>query len=229
MEENRGTPLMPHQKTDLSSSDKVDFLWKFIEEVPAGLFMNDANTLETIWINKTAAEIVGLTKEERYGYGVEYVKQQYHPDDMLALKEATEVLLKEDGPIDSVIRVKHSNGEWLWLYSIVKVLRRNSDGTPHLLAGAGFNMTKPMYNEPRLLNLLRENQKLRSQIRVCQLSKREKQIIELIAKGMADKKIADVLFVSTNTVRTHRKNIYRKLELKNAADATRFASECGII
>jgi two-component system nitrate/nitrite response regulator NarL len=52
------------------------------------------------------------------------------------------------------------------------------------------------------------------------LSGRERQIILLIAEGKSDKDIADSLYLSYHTVRTHRKNISRKVgfSLKNAGD-----------
>jgi len=51
-------------------------------------------------------------------------------------------------------------------------------------------------------------------------SEREKEIVQLIADGRSDKEIAEVLFLSYHTVRTHRKNISKKVgfSLKNAAE-----------
>lgn len=48
-----------------------------------------------------------------------------------------------------------------------------------------------------------------------QLSKREKEIISLIIHGNNNKQIAEKLFISYHTVKTHRKNIFRKLETSN--------------
>jgi len=50
------------------------------------------------------------------------------------------------------------------------------------------------------------------------LSKREKEIISLIAMGKTSKEIADLLFISELTVKTHRKNISEKLGTKGLAD-----------
>lgn len=52
------------------------------------------------------------------------------------------------------------------------------------------------------------------------LSTREKEIINLIGDGISDKDIAERLFLSFHTIRTHRKNITKKLgfSLKNAAE-----------
>jgi len=56
-----------------------------------------------------------------------------------------------------------------------------------------------------------------------QLSKREKDIIACIVKGMTSQEIADTLFISTNTVTTHRRNIARKLQIHSPAGLTIYA------
>jgi DNA-binding NarL/FixJ family response regulator len=61
------------------------------------------------------------------------------------------------------------------------------------------------------------------------LTKREKEILALIAKGLTDKEIAEKVFLSPLTIITHRKNILSKLGLKNKVELTRFAIEHNII
>ncbi len=61
------------------------------------------------------------------------------------------------------------------------------------------------------------------------LTSREIQIIQLIAQGMTNREIAEELSLSVNTANTHRKNILRKLEIKNTALLIRFAIENKII
>jgi LuxR family maltose regulon positive regulatory protein len=51
------------------------------------------------------------------------------------------------------------------------------------------------------------------------LTHREKEVIALVANGYADKEIAQTLFISTATVRTHLKNSYRKLNVCNRVQA----------
>lgn len=58
-----------------------------------------------------------------------------------------------------------------------------------------------------------------------QLSKREQEILELIAKGQTSIEIATALNISKTTVDTHRKNILQKLNLDGRADLVRFAVE----
>ncbi|MDO8998367.1 MAG: response regulator transcription factor [Bacteroidota bacterium] len=61
------------------------------------------------------------------------------------------------------------------------------------------------------------------------LTKREKEILVLIAKGLTDKEIAENVFLSPLTVTTHRKNILSKLGLKNKVELTRFAMDNNLI
>lgn len=60
------------------------------------------------------------------------------------------------------------------------------------------------------------------------LTKREKEILKLIAQGLTDKEIAEKVFLSALTVISHRKNILSKLGLKNKVEITRFALENGL-
>ncbi len=57
------------------------------------------------------------------------------------------------------------------------------------------------------------------------LSKQEKEIIKNIIDGKTSKEIADILFISKTTVDTHRKNIFRKLEISNSTSLIKFANE----
>lgn len=51
------------------------------------------------------------------------------------------------------------------------------------------------------------------------LTPREKELLQLLAKGLRYKEIADQLYLSTDTVRTHIRNIYRKLEVQSRMEA----------
>ena len=60
------------------------------------------------------------------------------------------------------------------------------------------------------------------------LTLREKTIVKLLAEGKTPKEIADLLYISVFTVRRHRDNIMRKLNLKRLADLIRYALSRGI-
>ncbi len=61
------------------------------------------------------------------------------------------------------------------------------------------------------------------------LSKREKEVLGMIAEGHTNTKIAELLFLSAHTVTTHRKNIMHKLGVKNTAGIVMYAVKSGVV
>ena len=61
------------------------------------------------------------------------------------------------------------------------------------------------------------------------LTRREKEVLELIASGMTNNEIAQKLFISSTTVDTHRKNLLAKFEVKNTALLIRMAAQKQLI
>ena len=61
------------------------------------------------------------------------------------------------------------------------------------------------------------------------LTKREKEILKLIADGLSNQEIADKLFISLRTVETHRFNLTQKLDVKNAAGLVKEAIKRGLV
>ena len=61
------------------------------------------------------------------------------------------------------------------------------------------------------------------------ITRREKEILELIAEGMTNNGIAQKLFISPSTVDTHRKNLLSKFEAKNTASLIRIAAQLHLI
>lgn len=61
------------------------------------------------------------------------------------------------------------------------------------------------------------------------LTSTERDILKLIALGKTTKEIAADRYSSVHTITTHRKNIFRKLEVNNVHEATKYALRAGII
>jgi DNA-binding NarL/FixJ family response regulator len=61
------------------------------------------------------------------------------------------------------------------------------------------------------------------------ITRREREVLLLIANGLTNTEIADQLFISTTTVDTHRKNLLSKFEAKNSASLVRIAYEKNLI
>ncbi|UCZ51964.1 response regulator transcription factor [Bacillus shivajii] len=61
------------------------------------------------------------------------------------------------------------------------------------------------------------------------LTKREKEVLALIGKGMSNKEIADTLYIGIKTVKTHVSHIFAKLELEDRTQAAIYANKHHLI
>jgi DNA-binding NarL/FixJ family response regulator len=62
-----------------------------------------------------------------------------------------------------------------------------------------------------------------------ELSEREKEIIRCLANGLNTKAISNALFISEHTVKTHRRNIMHKLNVKTSAELVKLAMDKGVL
>ena len=62
-----------------------------------------------------------------------------------------------------------------------------------------------------------------------EISKREHEVLELMAQGLSNQEIADKLFVSLNTIKTHSSNLFLKLEVKRRTQAVQKGKELRLI
>ncbi len=66
--------------------------------------------------------------------------------------------------------------------------------------------------------LLKRRESVARLRRLEQLSKREREVMELVARGMSNKAMADALQLSVRTVEVHRANVYEKLDVQSAVE-----------
>lgn len=72
--------------------------------------------------------------------------------------------------------------------------------------------------------ILNENELLRLEV-----SKREHEVLQFMAQGLSNQEIADKLFVSLNTIKTHTSNLFLKLKVKRRTQAVQRGKELRLI
>jgi len=80
------------------------------------------------------------------------------------------------------------------------------------------------FDAGRALKLANENQN-----NLPHLTKREKEVLLLISEGFTNIQISEKLFISIDTVDSHRKNLYSKLNVKNTAMLIKYALENNLL
>ena len=105
-----------------------------------------------------------------------------------------------------------NNEEWL---------KQHADIEDHIFIPAIRHLEKKVRQDDvstKISNMLGKNNR-----ETEELSEREKEVIVCLVQGMTNKEIADNLFISVNTVITHRRNIARKLQIHSPAGLTIYA------
>ena len=137
-------------------------------------------------------------------------------------------IVKEKFPtIKVLITSSHSAFE-----KINKAIAHNVDG--YLMKNTGkIELLKALktinngesYFSSEVKNIIREGNIISKgeKKRTVNLSPRERQILSLIAKEKSTQEIAETLFISKNTVETHRKNMMRKIGAKNMVGLVKYA------
>lgn len=66
-------------------------------------------------------------------------------------------------------------------------------------------------------------------LEVPRITRREKEILQLIGQGLTSVQIAEQLFISTHTVESHRKNLMEKFDVNSTTAVIRLATEYGLL
>jgi DNA-binding CsgD family transcriptional regulator len=68
-----------------------------------------------------------------------------------------------------------------------------------------------------------------AELQKLKLSSREYEILQLLSKGYSNNQVAETLFLSLSTIKTHTSNLYFKLDVKNRMQAVERSKQLGII
>lgn len=207
----------------------------------------DMRTLHYTFISSNVKQILGYDAQQFLSKGVPFVSQIMHPADLAQTSKVVKIIwdFLRQLPADQRQKYRFS-GDYRILKpdgSCVRILEQNTvlqldrkGNITHLL-GTGSDITYWKRNNDMLALVVSledgtcffcspEDTCLNSQ---ATLSRRELEILKLIAAGYNSKLIADKLYISFHTVNTHRQHIIEKTKTKNASGLIQFAIYHGLI
>lgn len=112
---------------------------------------------------------------------------------------------------------------------IENIILKNTDEFELLTAIESCIRGRTYYSEELLKLIIVKNQKKNNLGELSSLTPAEMEVVRLIAEGLTTKQIAAKKFLSFHTVMTHRKNIFRKTEVKSVSELLMFAVKAGWI
>jgi DNA-binding CsgD family transcriptional regulator len=195
---------------------------------PVGVLINSRKG-ENLYMNTVSEQALGYAAEEAREMGIKYKKAiQYSEDEAKAIHAQIENFfnLQDDTQILTQFQrlcPKHKKS-YEWMYVASKLIMEHPDEPANKRLLVAFPVKLMGNLNHKFSRVLDENIFIKKNFnRFAALTKREKQVLSLIAQGKESTEIADILFISRHTVDQHRKNISRKVEHGNFAELIRFA------
>ncbi|HLU84770.1 MAG TPA: response regulator transcription factor [Vicingaceae bacterium] len=180
---------------------------------------NGVEALEFLEKNaaKTHVMLLDITMPELDGFEVAKVVKKKYPD----LKVLALTMHNEESYITKMIDVgvhgyvlKDSN-----LDDLSSAIKTILDDKPYYSSDVSAVM----------INSLMNKDKQKDNNAIDNLTEREKEIIHLISDGYKSSEIADKLELSTRTIEVHRRNLMKKLEVKNTAELVSYVLKSKLI
>ena len=180
---------------------------------------NGVEALEFLEKNaaKTHVMLLDITMPELDGFEVAKVVKKKYPD----LKVLALTMHNEESYITKMIDVgvhgyvlKDSN-----LDDLSSAIKTILDDKPYYSSDVSAVM----------INSLMNKDKQKDNNAIDNLTEREKEIIHLISDGYKSSEIADKLELSTRTIEVHRRNLMKKLEIKNTAELVSYVLKSKLI
>lgn len=216
------------------TEDMLERIRKAEDSIPAIIIINDITNGSVRYMSKRGHENLGVSLDDLQRMGTEYHDRFFNPEDakdyvpkILGLLERN----NDDEILSFFQQVRRSpEHNWEWYLTSVKIFQRNEQGKPVSTICTAIPVDAQHHIAKKAQRLLEENNFLRANLHVFNtLTKREKEILGLMAKGLSSAIMANQLSISEKTAATHRKNIKRKLSAETTYDITRFAHAFNVI
>lgn len=205
-------------------------------------------TMQMEYVHPNIKSVLGIEPES---FNIEKFLNIHHPDDLkvfyekeaVASKFLFDFLTPEDIPFYKVVyvnRVQHEKGHYIKLLHQAKALRVTDGGKIQHVLGVHTDISylnTPVDHKVSFIGdgkpsfySIDPNKPDFNKIECTKLyTNQELNIIRLIANGKSNFEIAEKLFISINTVKTHRKNILQKSNANNTAHLVANCIREGII
>ena len=218
--ENKSNLYIPES----SVLQKKYTLEEIAEIIPGIVHFNNIDNFGINFVNHYGEEKFDISLEEIVKEGAGFVYKFFEPGSLEIFSQPLIHMISEndDSKIISFFQKVRLNKKvvYNWLLTTSKILKGKKEfiSISQVLSDVDSS-TRAM---TRLLDdnlYMRKNMK-----KFGNLTKREKQILRLVARGFSTRQIAEQLYLSKYTVSTHRKNISRKLDFKSVIDWEHFAN-----
>jgi|GEM_PF-1274368 len=215
------------QNRDLHRQQEV--LELVVNHVPALLLLIDAERNRIMWVNGRIRNF-GFSVEQGENGGTKFLRELISREDFQQLQSAVAFFNARNGEeYKTLLHMRDSFGEEHIMSATMAPVARDEKGKVLNYLCIAIDVTRQTETQDELKQLLRQMVSDGSDRVIRSITRREYDVLRLIAKEFSTKQIAEELSVSIPTVETHRRNLLRKVGVKNTAGLVRFAVENMIV
>ncbi|WP_299760768.1 LuxR C-terminal-related transcriptional regulator [uncultured Pontibacter sp.] len=214
--------------------NKIASIAAVADDIPGVFIIHDLRGYSVKYISPAAEAWLGMSLEEIKKLGDQYLTHFFNEEDSEDYVPKIKGLLERNNPGETISffqQVRSLNcQEWVWHMSSIKVLLQDEQGKPLLSLTISFPIDPLHHVTAKVSRLLEENNFLRKHLHdYNKLGKREREVLRLMALGKSAPETAEVLFISTATVETHRRNIKQKLSTNSFYELCEYARAFDLI
>lgn len=222
------------EKTIQLIDSKIAEIESYENDIPGVIIVFQASDFAVVYMSKRGRDILKITNEELRDLGPNYHTRFFNPEESkdYAPKLIDFLRRNTNNEIISLFQqVRPSpQHDYSWYMTGLKVVLRDEASIPLLILGIAIPVDAMHELAQKAQRVLDENNFLKKNFHLFEaLTKREVELLKLFARGFTNENIARQLFISEETVATHRKNIKRKLGCKTTYDCTYFAQAFNLI
>jgi len=198
--------------------------YNFVENISFYIHFNSRNSLDWIWGNSSSVSVIGYHSSD----DVEY-KQIINLSDKNIVNNYRSTIhnynITDDASsICNFFQRMYLKNKWQWLLTNKIILEEN------VYLNCSYNINELSFVGDYLYNKLEHTfSDINAWQKFQSLTKREKEILKLLANGNSTKEISEIYCVSEYTVKKHRENINRKIDSNKIHDLIRFADAFHLI
>lgn len=209
---------------------KQDLLDLVMNHVPAVILMIDTVRNRITWVNQRIRPTLGYQPEQAMNGGTKFLRELIDRNDLHHLQHAVEFFNSKKGAeFKTLLHMRDNYNEEHIMSATLAPLQREDKGKVTSVICIALDVTRQTETQQELKQMLRMMVSDGKDKVIRSITRREYDVLRLIAREFSTKQIAEELNVSIPTVETHRRNLLRKVGVKNTAGLVRFAVENMIV
>jgi DNA-binding CsgD family transcriptional regulator len=228
-------PFMTFDPVRQHILDRIEYAAPVLNLLPGVVIIQDLRDTHVLYMSKKGTELLGVTLPELQAMGTKYHSRFFNPEHYSEYAPRLLQMLHRNDPDETFtffqqVRIQ-GYADWQWHLTAIRIFMQDeTTGAPIASIAQAQHISTENHYTRKVDRLLEELTFIRQHVGAyATLSAREREVLRGLAQGQPTAEIAGQLFISVHTVETHRKNIRRKLNIRQPRELDLYARAFDLI